>query len=316
MSPSQFYDSQGSDGLVSSPVSLPVSLSSSESGSGLLWVDSLVHSHLPLVGYLVNELIVRLPGHVRRDELSSAGMAALASAAVSFDPGRGVPFARYATVRIRGALLDDLRSNDWVSRSVRSRARARDGAVDQLASVLGRTPTSVEIAEHLGVQVSEVEAGQSDVHRAVVLSLQGFQDLDTIEAVLPVLGDTPEEVLLRRERVGYLRAAIAALPDRLRLVVERYFLDGQAMAEIALELGVGESRVSQLRAEALVLLREGMTASLDVERAVPPSRPGGAVDRRRAAYVAAVAAHSDFRSRLTALAEESGPPNTVIRITA
>lgn len=289
--------------------------SSSESSPAT--VEELVHAHLPLVGYLVNELIVRLPGHVRRDDLSSAGMAALASAAISFEAGRGVPFARYATMRIRGALLDDLRSNDWVSRSVRARARARDGAVEQLSALLGRTPTSAEIAEHLGVEVSEVEAGESDVHRAVVLSLQGFQDFDTIEAVLPNSGETPEDVLLRRERVGYLRAAIAALPERLRMVVERYFLDGQPMADIAAELGVGESRVSQLRAEALVLLREGMTASLDPERATPIERPGGVVDRRRAAYVAAVAAHSDFRSRLAALAEESEAPRTSsARITA
>ena len=285
--------------------------------SGSLSVDELVHSHLPLVGYLVNELIVRLPGHVRRDDLSSAGMAALASAAVSFEPDRGVPFARYATMRIRGALLDDLRSNDWVSRSVRARARARDGAVDSLAAVLGRIPTSAEIAAHLGVEVSEVEAGESDVHRAVVLSLQGFQDLDTIEAVLPTSGDTPEEVLLRRERVGYLKAAIAALPQRLAFVVERYFLEGQPMAQIAAELGVGESRVSQLRAEALVLLREGMTASLDNESVAPTTRSGGVVDRRRAAYVAAVAAHSDFRTRLTALAEEAqAPPSRGARHTA
>ncbi len=302
MNPSQLHDSEGA---------------SVSSNSSPLSVEELVHSNLPLVGYLVNELIVRLPGHVRRDELSSAGMAALASAAISFEPDRGVPFARYATVRIRGALLDDLRSNDWVSRSVRSRARARDGAVDQLAAVLGRTPTSAEIAEHLGVDVSVVDAGEHDVHRAVVLSLQGFQDTDTIEAALPTAGETPEEVLLRRERVGYLHAAIAALPERLRLVVERYFLDGQPMADIAAELGVGESRVSQLRAEALVLLREGMTATLFTERAIPAERPGGCVDRRRAAYVAAVASNSNFRSRLTALAEESEPSRGApIRFTA
>lgn len=302
MTPSQLHDPEAT-----SPLTTP-------DGST---VEELVHLNLPLVGYLVNELIVRLPGHVRRDDLSSAGMAALASAAVSFEPSRGVPFARYATVRIRGALLDDLRSNDWVSRSVRARARARDGAIEQLAAVLGRIPTSAEIAEHLGVEVSEVEAGESDVHRAVVLSLQGFQDLDTIEAVLPTTGETPEDVLLRRERVGYLRASIAALPDRLRLVVERYFLDGQPMAEIAAELGVGESRVSQLRAEALVLLREGMTASLDTERIAPVERPGGVVDRRRVAYIASIAAHSDFRTRLTALAEEAAPPRSVgARITA
>ncbi len=280
-------------------------------------VDDLVHAHLPLVGYLVSEVIMRLPKHVRRDELTSAGLAALASAAIAFESDRGVPFARYATLRIRGALIDELRSNDWVSRSVRSRARAREVAIEQLEMVLGRTPTSGEIAEHLGVEVDEVTRVEGDVHRAVVLSLQGFQETDSIESVLPTAGDTPEEILLRRERVGYLRAAIDALPDRLRLVVERYFFDGAPMADIAAELGVGESRVSQLRAEALVLLREGMAAMFDSsEQHESPIRPGGIVARRHAAYVAAAAAKSDFRSRLTALAEEAEPESAAARFTA
>lgn len=280
-------------------------------------VDDLVHAHLPLVGYLVSEVIMRLPKHVRRDELTSAGLAALASAAIAFESDRGVPFARYATLRIRGALIDELRSNDWVSRSVRSRARAREVAIEQLEMALGRTPTSGEIAEHLGVEVDEITRVEGDVHRAVVLSLQGFQETDSIESVLPTAGDTPEEILLRREQVGYLRAAIAALPDRLRLVVERYFFDGAPMADIAADLGVGESRVSQLRAEALVLLREGMAAALDgSERHEPPIRPSGVVARRHAAYVAAAAAKSNFRSRLTALAEEAEPESAAARFTA
>jgi len=269
-------------------------------------VDDLVHTNLPLVGYLVSEVIVRLPKHVRRDELTSAGLAALASAAMSFEADRGVPFARYATLRIRGALIDELRSNDWVSRSVRTRARAREGAIGQLEMMLGRTPTSVEIAEHLGVEVTEVARVESDVHRAVVLSLQGFQDIDSIESMLPTAGETPEEILLRREQVGYLHAAIAALPERLRLVVERYFLEGSAMVDIAEELGVGESRVSQLRAEALVLLREGMNALLeDTDRIAPTAPSSGVVARRRAAYVAAAAAHSTFRTRLSVPAQET-----------
>jgi RNA polymerase sigma factor for flagellar operon FliA len=280
-------------------------------------IDDLVHAHLPLVGYLVSEVIVRLPGHVRRDELTSAGLAALASSAISFDADRGVPFSRYATLRIRGALIDELRSNDWVSRSVRTRARAQDGAVGHLQMTLGRTPTSAEIAEYLGVDVSEVARVDGDVHRAVVLSLQGFQETDSIESALPTSGDTPEEILLRRERVGYLQGAVAALPDRLRLVVERYFLDGAPMADIAAELGVGESRVSQLRAEALLLLREGMDALLDdPEERAPADPPNGVVARRRAAYVAAAAAHSDFRTRLSALAEEAGPGSKRTQATA
>ena len=120
----------------------------------------------------------------------------------------------------------------------------------------------------------------------------------------------------RREWVGYLRAAIAALPDRLRVMVEKYFLDDQTMADIADEIEVGESRISQLRAEPLVLLRHALISSLDPHLIKPVDRPTGIVDRRRAAYVAAVAAQSDFRTRLTALAEEAKAPSNTSRVIA
>src|SRR5689334_11939711 len=137
-------------------------------------VEDLVRAHLPLVGHLVRELASRLPAHVNREDLVSAGMAALAAAAKGYDPERGTPFGSFATVRIRGALLDELRGLDWASRSVRSRARKVENAQQQLTSTLGRTPTNQELAETLGVAVDEIKSVDDDVHRATVLSLQGF----------------------------------------------------------------------------------------------------------------------------------------------
>src|SRR5689334_15129313 len=105
-------------------------------------LDDLVRAHLPLVGHLVRELLGRVPAHVSRDDLASAGMAALASAAKNFDPARGTPFTAFAATRIRGALLDELRGLDWASRSVRSRARRVEAAEQQLTATLGRVPTA------------------------------------------------------------------------------------------------------------------------------------------------------------------------------
>ncbi len=271
-------------------------------------IDTLVRDHLPLVGHLVREMLSRLPAHVSREDLVSAGMAALATAAKAYDPTRGTPFGSFATTRIRGALLDELRGLDWASRSVRSRARRLDAAQQELTAALGRTPTQTELAEALGVGLDEVKSVDEDVQRAVVLSLQGFA-AGTAEDMVPERTAGPEELLLHRERIGYLHNAIEALPERLRRVVESYFFEERPMLEIAAELGVTESRVSQLRAEALVLLRDGLNAQLDPDLVAAPERPGGCVARRREAYYAQIAACGDLQSRL-ALTDPNGLPVT------
>lgn len=261
-------------------------------------IETLVRGHLPLVGHLVREMLSRLPAHVSREDLVSAGMAALATAAKAYDPERGTPFGSFATTRIRGALLDELRGLDWASRSVRSRARRLDTAQQELTAALGRTPTQTELAEALGVAVGEVKAVDEDVQRAVVLSLQGFA-AGTAEDMVPERTAGPEDLLLHRERIGYLHNAIEALPDRLRRVTVAYFFEERPMLDIAAELGVTESRVSQLRAEALLLLRDGLNSHLDPDLVATPDRPGGCVARRREAYYAQIAACGTLQSRLS-----------------
>jgi len=269
-------------------------------------VEELVRSHLPLVGHLVREMLGRLPSHVSREDLVSAGMAALATAAQGYDPTRGTPFGSFATARIRGGLLDELRGLDWASRSVRSRARRLEAAQQQLTAALGRTPTQAELAESLGVAIDEVKSVDEDVQRAVVLSLQGFA-AGTAEDMVPERTAGPEELIVHREKVGYLHHAIEALPERLRRVVVAYFFEERPMTEIATELGVTESRVSQLRAEALVMLRDGLNSHLDPELVQTPERPGGCVARRREAYYAQIAAQGDLRSRLS-VTDQLGMP--------
>jgi RNA polymerase sigma factor FliA len=259
--------------------------------------EDVVRAHMPLVGHLVREMLARVPAHVNRDDLLSAGYAALVAAARGFDEERGVPFARFAAARVRGALLDELRGLDWASRSVRQRARRTDAARQELTAGLGRTPTAAEVAGHLGCTVEDIESADDDVQRAVVFSLQGFATAGADDMVTePSAG--PEEMLIRRERLGYLRHAIEVLPERLRVVVTGYFFEERPMAQIAVELGVTESRVSQLRAEALALLKDGLNIHLDPALAAQNPAKDGCVARRRAAYYDQIATRGGLRDRL------------------
>src|SRR4051812_32748050 len=129
--------------------------------------EEIIRAHVPLVGHVVRDMLSRVPNHVHRDDLSSAGLAALVTAARGFDPQRGIPFYRFAATRIRGALLDELRSLDGASRSVRSRARQTDAAREQLTIALGRIPTTEELATALGTSAAELHETSNDVQRAV-----------------------------------------------------------------------------------------------------------------------------------------------------
>ena len=251
--------------------------------------ETLIVRHMALVGHIVRETMARVPSHVDRDDLSSAGLAALVQAAHAFDPERGVPFARYAATRIRGAIVDELRSIDWASRSVRRRARELDSTRTSLASALGRPATDAEVASACGLSAEEVTANDEDVARAQVLSLHASED-SSIGETLMSASPGPEAMAEHAERLTYLAEAIAELPERLRHVVEQYFLAERPMAEIAATLGFSESRVSQFRAEALVLLRDALNHELEPELVTPHPRPNGCASQRREAYFAAVAA--------------------------
>jgi RNA polymerase sigma factor for flagellar operon FliA len=256
-------------------------------------IDAMVRECLPLVAHHVRSIAARIPRHVDRDDLMSAGMYALATCAHRYDPSVGTSFAQYASPRIRGALVDELRDIDWASRSVRKRSREAATVADQLGHELGRTATETEIADGMGITRKALSAIRADAHRGQVVSLQASL---TDDADMPATdGAGPDSALLRREELAALGGAIATLPERLRTVVEQYFFDQRKMADIAADLGVTESRVSQLRSEALTLLREGMQAT----ESGPVSAPvTGRRNGARAAYAAAVATRSTIAERL------------------
>ncbi|WP_375496734.1 sigma-70 family RNA polymerase sigma factor [uncultured Jatrophihabitans sp.] len=267
--------------------------------------DELVRTHLPLVGHLVREMLARVPAQVRRDDLTSAGMLGLAAAARSFDPSKGAPFAAYAALRIRGALTDELRSMDWASRSVRTKAREVSSVRATLTQTLGRTPSSDEVAQTMAVSLRDLSSIAADVHQANITSLSALPVDDSGDR-LPTHEDGPEALLLRREQLGYLRDAIAELPDRLRTVVEDYFFRQRRMVDIAADLGVTESRVSQMRGEAVALLRSALA---DTDTTAPTQDTtsagvrGKADNRRQAAltdFAASVRRRSSVAGRLSA----------------
>ncbi len=272
--------------------------------------DGLVRDHLDLVRRAVTDLAARMPRHASRDDLVSAGMNGLAQAARNFDDSLGVPFASYASARIKGALLDELRGADWASRPVRAKARRLAQVTERLTSSLDRVPTDNEVAEALDVTIDSLRALRSDLHRATVLNYESIlpdSEGNAADALI-VDGMSPEVEILERERNAYLVDAIRALPERLQVVVKAYFFEDRSMRDISAELGVTESRVSQLRAEALDLLRDGMNSQLDPEAVPSEARPDGRVARRRAAYFAAIAVSSTPVERVDAAPRVAAVP--------
>lgn len=270
----------------------------------------LIEEHLPLVKHIVFQVAVHFPRHVDRDELARAGALGLVEAARRYDESRGVPFDRFAAQRIRGAILDTVRAADWAPRSVRTLARKLENVEQRLATELGRVPAPSEMAEALGLTPQELSRLQDRMFRSVVLALEHEVSDDTDEdlTLVDVLTDRgavePLEELETRELHAYLRDAVNLLPERQRLVVVGYFLEGRTSQELARFLGVTESRISQLRSEALAMLKEGIEAQY-ASQPIADKPVSGRVARRKANYANAIAEASAWRSRLTAIGAQS-----------
>ena len=254
--------------------------------TGQISRNELIEKNLPLVGYQVAELLRRVPSFVQREDLASAGALALVQAAGSFDPEQGVPFHRYAIYRIRGAMLDELRAMDWATRGARQRTKQLEEMTQTLTAAEGRAPTREELASALGVAVEKVESTQIDAARRLVsIDAASPREDDTRGIELVDEGQTPEDTILDDERMVYLRASVQALPQRLRFVVEQIFFEERPIQDIASEMGVTQSRVSQLRTEALAMMRDGMTHHLEPDLAPEDDEePTGIVKKRRDSY--------------------------------
>jgi RNA polymerase sigma factor for flagellar operon FliA len=229
----------------------------------------LIEQHLPLVRHIVFQVAVHFPRHVDRQELAHAGALGLVEAAQRYDESRGVPFDRFAAQRIRGAILDAVRAADWAPRSVRNLARKLESAEQRLATELGRVPSLAECATELGVSTDELTKLQDRMFRSVVLALEH-----------EVNDETDEDLTL------------------VDVLCDRTAVEGQTSLELARFLGVTESRISQLRSEALAMLREGIEAQYEANRPAPED-VSGRVARRKATYAEAISEASQWKTRLT-----------------
>jgi RNA polymerase sigma factor for flagellar operon FliA len=221
--------------------------------------EQILMEHLPVVRYIARRIHEHLPAHVEMDDLLSAGMVGLADAFNKFDAGKKVQFRSYAQFRIRGAILDSLRTLDWSPRDLRRKGRAIEAAMHTLTGRLGRTPLENEIAAEMNMSLDEYQHLLTDLRGLEIGSLDvGYTD-DSSDDEVAYVPSSPEEGPLFHCLKGEMRArladAITALPERERMVLTLYYYEEMTMKEIGLTLDVVESRVSQIHTSAVLHLR-------------------------------------------------------------
>ncbi len=264
-----------------------------------------IEDNLPLVNHIVFQVAVHFSRHVDRDELARAGALGLVEAARRFDESKGVPFQRFAAQRIRGAIIDAVRAADWAPRSVRALARKLDSVEQRLASKLGRVPNPAEMAEALDMTKAELNRLQDRLFRSVVLAFEHLvadgpdEELTLVDVLADHRAVEPSAALEERELHAYLRDAVTLLPERQRLVIIGYFLQEKTSQELARFLGVTESRVSQMRTEALETLKQGIEAQY-LTKAEDEPAPTGRRDKRQATYAAEIGRRQEWQSRISA----------------
>ena len=224
--------------------------------------ERVLLEHLPIVRFLARRIHERLPQHVDIEDLVSAGVVGLMDAFSKFDPGKKVQFRSYAQFRIRGAILDSLRTLDWSPRELRRKGRAVEEAIRVLTARAGRAPGEAEVADEMALSLEEYQQLLGDLKGLEIGTLHMERNEDSGEEELAYVPGRPEEDplfrCLRGELEERLAEAIANLPDRERLVMTLYYYEEMTMREIGLALGVVESRVSQVHGSAVVHLRAAL----------------------------------------------------------
>lgn len=224
--------------------------------------EQIVKEYSPMIKYVANRIALRLPPHIEVDDLISVGAIGLMDAIEKYDPSRGAKFKTYAEFRVRGSILDELRSLDWVPRSVRQKASKLDGVSSKLQSKLGRLPEDEEIAKEMGVTLEEFFKTLNETRNMPLLSLEDLgiaRDsgdkqslLDTLEGRSDV---DPQTQMRLTELKNLIAAAIDSLPEKERLMVSLYYYEELTMKEIGEVLGITESRISQIHSKAVYRLR-------------------------------------------------------------
>lgn len=219
--------------------------------------EVLITAHLPKVKYIADRIAATLPPSVEREDLYGAGVVGLIDAAERYDESRGIAFTTFAEMRVRGAILDNLRSLDWASRSTRRRARNVQAVYTQFEQDNGRAATEDEVAANMKISVGELRETLQDI-RGLKMTTLDERDQESGLSVSDLITDGSVSALDRIQETQYkslLSAAVGKLPERERQVIALYYLEELTMKEIGEVLGVTESRVSQLRTQAITRLR-------------------------------------------------------------
>ncbi len=233
--------------------------------------ERLVVAYSPLVKYVAGRMSSGLPSHVEEGDLISYGLGGLISAIERFDLTREIKFETYAITRIRGAIIDELRNLDWVPRSVRARARQIERVNMKLEARFQRAPTDEEMAGELEVTVDEFQESLLQISNSTIVALDELWNVQDATGDQVSLLDTlpdrdapdPEQLIDQSELRDRIADAIAALPEREKLVVALYYYENLTLREIGEVLGVTESRVSQLHTKAVLRLRSKLQTELD-----------------------------------------------------
>ena len=233
--------------------------------------EALVLAYAPLVKYVAGRMGSGLPAHIEESDLISYGLSGLIAAIERYDPLREIKFETFAIPRIRGAILDELRALDWVPRTVRARARELERANVRLEGRLLRAPSDEELAAELRITVEELHESLLEISRSTIVALdelwsaaeRGGEQVSLLETVADLEAPDPQHLLDLSERHRRVAEAIAALPERERLVIALYYYEELTLREIGEVLGVTESRISQLHAQAALRLRSKLATELD-----------------------------------------------------
>jgi RNA polymerase sigma factor FliA len=233
--------------------------------------ERLVVAYSPLVKYVAGRMGSGLPAHVEEADLISYGLGGLITAIQRFDLSREIKFETYAITRIRGAIIDELRTLDWVPRSVRARAREFERVNMKLEAKLQRAPTDDEMASQLGISVQDFQDALVQISNSTIVALDELWHVSDASgdqvSLLDTIPDTnapdPQMLIDQSELRDRIADAIAALPEREKLVVALYYYENLTLREIGEVLGVTESRVSQLHTKAVLRLRSKLAGELD-----------------------------------------------------
>lgn len=233
--------------------------------------ERLVVAYSPLVKYVAGKMGTTLPGHVDEADLVSYGLTGLINAIERFDLSREIKFETYAITRIRGAIIDELRTLDWVPRSVRARAREIERANQKLEALLQRAPTDEEMASELGISLSDFNESLMQISTSTLVALDelwsttdsGGDQVSLLDTIADRNAPDPQALVDQGELRDRIADAIAALPEREKLVIALYYYENLTLREVGEVLGVTESRVSQLHTKAVLRLRSKLAAELD-----------------------------------------------------